>query len=283
MLTLAGEKMFQHLIGTNVDTVFQAIDVPAGCTLKNVHIKLSVIGSFLAREREQAWGYGIAAYFLPVEDPDTRVSYDTLWDRFVPKYTDVDIIDLDTTTGAATPFWEPGEASFEDVYDMGNQPLKTFGRKKLLNFGDVGSAGFRFQPSETPFEPQWFGADVVHIRMNRSMKTKGPMVWAVAFAAPAFDDTVTAFAQLGENQWGQIQYAEATLERSLIDQLVLVEAGAETPFEEASDTMRQYLAPNVFELTAGSFVTESCILFGTTSWELDVPGRLSLDRVDLTP
>ncbi len=282
-LSLRGEKTFQVVTGSNADIVIAAIDIPAGCTLRNVSIPVSMIGVTPAIEREQAVGYAAAAYVFPVEDPDTRVNYDTLWDRFVPKYTDADIIDLDTTGSIASPFWEPGEASFEDIWDMGTMPTKVFGRKKLLTFADPGSAGFRFQPAETPFEPQWFPADKFHVRMNRPIRAKSPSVFLLAVASPAYDDTVTTRSQLGEQDWGQIQYAEATLERALMDQLVLTEAGATTPWIEASDVLRSYLAPNVLEITSGLFITASYNVYGTCTWTLDVPGHLSLEVVDLTP
>ncbi len=283
MLDLMGEKTGQVLIGADLDTVLVGIDLPASCTLKNVQITVDMVGTSVAKERENAIGYAAAAYIIAVEDPSIRVDYDVLWDRFVPKYTDLDVIDLDTTTAVTTPFWEPGEASFEDVFDMGNRPQKVFGRKKQMNFSDPGSSGLKFQPSETPFEPQWFGSDRFVMRMNRGVRVRNPSVLLLAVASPAFDDTVTARSVLTEAQWGQIQYAEATLERALMNQLVLQEAGAETPWEEASDTLRQYLAPNVFEVTAGAFVTEGWNSFTQAQWTLQVPGKMEFDRIDLTP
>jgi len=282
-LILAGEKEFQVAIANDVDTVLCAIDIPAGCTLRSVSVPCQVLGVSAALEMTEAVAYAAAAYVFPVEDPDTRVDYNVLWDRFVPKYTDVDLIDLDTTTAVTTPFWEPGEGSFEDIFDMGRQPQRVFSRKRRMNFADPGSSGFRFQPAETPFVPQWIPDDTFHMRMNRGISVKAPSVFILAMASPQYDDTTTTRVQLGENQWGQIQYTEATLERALMDQLAITEAGATTPWLQASDTLRTYLAPDTFEETAASFIANAWRVFGVCEWSLQVPGTMDFSRVDLTP
>lgn len=282
-LDLVGEKEFLIQTGSNNDVVAVAIDIPAGCKLKNLSISCDVIAAAAAFERETACAYAAAAYIFPVEDPDSRVDYNTLWDRFVPKYNDLDVVDLDTTAVDATPFWEPGEGLFDQVFDMGVQPVKIFGRKKRMNFADPGSAGMKFQPAETPFEPQYHPADRFNVKTNRPMRARQPSVMLLAVASPAYDDTTTVRAQLAENQWGQIQYAEATLERALMDTLALTEAGATIPWANASDTLRQYLAPDVFEEVAGSFVATAYLVFGRCSWTLNVPGEMDIGRVDLTP
>lgn len=282
-MDLMGEKEFQVLSGSNNDIVFLTIDIPAGCILKKVDLQGEIIGQAAANERENALAYAMAGYIIPVEDPDTRVTPDVLWDRFVPKYTEVDLIDLDTTTAVTTPFYEPGEGSFEDLYDMGNTPLKVWSRKKRLNFADPGSLGLRFQPAETPFESQWIPCDRFRMRINKGIKVKRPSVLSVAIASPAYDRTQTVENQLTEQTWGQIQYAEATLERALMNQLALTEATAETPWEEASVILRQYLSPDVHERTAATFLTEQFNVFGFCTYTVNVPGTMSFDKVDLTP
>lgn len=284
MLDLMGERYFQIAVAANVDRVFAAIDIPAGCVLKSVNIKAHMTGASPSIEREIGTGYAVGAYQFPVEDPDSRVDPDVLWDRFVPKYTDVDVVDLDTNTAVSTPFWEPGEASFEDVYDMGNRPIKTFGRKKLLTFADPGNAGMKFVDQATPFEPQWIAADNFGIKLNRPiMRAHAPSVWMAAIASPNWDDTTGTYAQLAEEQWGIIQYAGDALSRALMDQLSLTEAGATQPYQKMSDTLRAYLAPNVFEETGSAWSAQQMNLFGSINWTLQVPGEIKVGAIDLTP
>ena len=68
--------------------------------------------------------------------------------------------------------------------------------------------GIRWQPSESPFEPQWLGAEIVRIKVNRSVRVRKPSVFLVAMAAASSDDTVGAHTHLAEVEWGRIQRAE---------------------------------------------------------------------------
>ena len=283
MLDLKGEMLSHVIITGGVDTVIQAIDIPANSELRSVDIRVDLIGAAIAHERETSVGYAAKALVIAVEDPDTRVAADVMLDRFLPKYTDVETIDLDTTTADTTPFWEPGEGVYEEIFDMGNTPMVTFSRKKIMNFADPGSGGMRFQPAESPFEPQFVVADSFRVRQNRVIKTKRPSTYLLAIASPAFDDTTVARSQLGENEWGQIQYAEATLERALMDQLGETEAGAETPWVQASALLREYMAPQTLEITGASFNSESYNAFIQTNFTVRVPGRMNFKALDLTP
>ncbi len=284
MITLHGERMAQRLTtGAPSDMVLTAFDLPADSVLHGFSCRVQMIATEV-KELVEAVGYAVAVAVVELDDPDTGDSYDDLLDRYMPKYTDVDTIDLDTGAANATPFWEPGEASFEEVFDMDRQVQVIYRRKKLLTLADPGNAGFRFQPSETPFAVQWLPADTFTIRVNRRIRARRPSVVLVAVASPAFDDTtVTLPAHLLENEWGQIQYAESTLERALMDQLNVVEAGAETPWVEASLVLRKHLAPDVFEQTAARFLLQNWNIYSYLHFSHSVPGQMSFKSVDLTP
>ncbi len=282
-ITLVGERHFQVLSTIGQDIVCAAFDLPAGSVLKKISCTMDIVGTLLAHEREDAVGYAAAAYLVGLRDPDTAVPYDTIWDRFVPKYTRTEVIDLDTGSADATPFWEPGEASFEEVFDMGNMPRRLWMRRKTMTFADPGSAGLKFRPAETPFEPQWFASDIAHFRLNKPIRVSRPSVVMIGFASPNYDATTTSRAHLLEAEWGQIQYVESTLERALVNQLVVQEAGAETPWEESSLLLRKHLAPDIFEMTTNAFLNEAYRIFGHLEFEHTVPGTLDFDRIDLTP
>jgi len=280
---LKGERFNHNLTGSSSDTVLTGFDLPAGSVLKHIGARIHVISNLAAVEREQSAMYAIAAYLIELDDPDAVVSYEDLWDRFVPKYTDVDLIDLDTAGADVTPFWEPGEARFDEIFDMGDRPLRLFMRRKMVTFADPGSAGFRFQPAETPFEPQYMPADIINFKLNRSIRVRKPSCVVVAMSNPALDDTVSNHPALTESEWGQIQYIESTLERALMDQLGQTEAGAESPWEEASDIIRKHLAPDIQEETAGAFITLAWNAFVTLQFSHTVPGSMDFRTIDLTP
>ncbi len=281
---LKGERHAHTLTaGQGNDDIVVAFDLPAESVLRRVSINMDIIGVALAFEREQALHYSLAMYMIELEDPDMAISYEDLWDRFVPKYTDVDTIDLDTGAADTTPFWEPGEANFDEVFDMGNMPLRMYYRRKRMTIADPGNAGLVFQPAETPFEPQWLAMEKLHIRLNKSIRVRKPSVVILGLATPSLDDTTTARAHLLEAEWGQIQYVESTLERALMDQLNIVEAGAETPWVEASLLLRKHLAPDVFEETAGAYSADNFNVFLDLHFEHTVPGRMHTGVIDLTP
>lgn len=282
-ITLKGERHAQVLTGSNSDTVLLAFDLPAASVLQEVSASIHLVGVNAAIEREQACMYAVAAYLIELEDPDTNADYEDIWDRFVPKYTDIDVIDLDTIGTDTTPFWEPGEANFDEIFDMGDMPTKLFMRRKMLTFASPGNGGIRFQPAETPFEPQWMAADTFSIKINKSVRVRAPSVFIVSIGNPALDDTANTRFHLGEADWGQIQYVEMTLERALVDQLGLIEAGAETPWEESSDLLRRHLAPDVFEATAGAFIAMPFNIFAQLQFSHTVPGTMDFSVVDLTP
>ena len=67
------------------------------------------------------------------------------------------------------------------------------------------------------------------------------------------DTTSTLQAAMAENEWGQIKYARTMLERAMLHVFGLVEAGAETPWEDATAVLKKHLEPDVFEETAAAF------------------------------
>lgn len=283
MILLKGERHAQLLTGAGGDDIILAFDLPAGSVLQGFKADVHVIGTSVALERETAVGYALAAYLIEVQDPDSVTAYDTIWDRFVSKYTLTDTIDLDTANADNEAFWEPGEGNFEEVFDMGDQPMRLYMRRKMLTFADPGNMGLRFQPSETPFEPQWFPADRVFVSSRKKVRIKKPSVLLIGHAQPGYGTTTTSRTHLTENEWGRIQYVEQTLQHALIDQLNVVETGAETPWEDASVLLRKHLAPSVFEAQGASFLTQDWNIFATLQFRHTVPGSMAFKSVDLTP
>ncbi len=73
---------------------------------------------------------------------------------------------------------------------------------------------------------------------------------------------------------GEVKYIDHVLEMAMMDLLGLTEAGAETPWEEASDLLRAYLDPSLLEPNAGTFVGTSWGAFGELTFDVVVPGRM---------
>lgn len=283
MILLKGERTAHTLTGSNSDTVITAFDLPRGSELKGFRCKTSLVGASEKFEREVAVGYAVGAVLIELDDPDTAESYQDLWDRFVTKYTDVDTIDFDTTVADTASFWEPGEADFEEVFDMGDRAMWLYHKKEILNLANPGNRGVVVRDEATPFEPIWFPAVNLTIASKKRVRIRKPSMLLIAVGSPALDDTTTARPHLTEVEWGQIQFIESTIERSLMDQLDIVEAGASVTWEAASAVLRKHLAPDVFEQTAAAFLTNSWNVFTELEFRHTVPGTMSFRAVDLTP
>ena len=94
--------------------------------------------------------YACEGYILPVMDPDDNSSFDTLWDQLVPKDTDTQVINLDTEVTDTSPFYEPGEADWTALVDVGVKPERVYHRSRLLTMANKGTS-LIFQDNQNPF------------------------------------------------------------------------------------------------------------------------------------
>ncbi len=236
-------------VGT--DNVFFGISLPSDSIIHDINLEVHVHSNTLFELNEMAM-YSIEGWILPVLDPDAQTSFQTLWDNLVPKDTDVETIDLDTAAADATSFFEPGEPDFSDLMDVGLRPDRIYAMARMKTFSN---ARISFQDNQTPFSVVWVSGDTMKIRIRRRFRVKQPSVLLFAIASPALDDTVTVEpAAAAENEWGQMKYIGHVLERAILHLFGVVEAGAETPWEEATALLKKILEPDPFELTAATMV-----------------------------
>ncbi len=274
MIRLFGRRTSQVRIGAGADTIVFGITLPSDTVVHD--IKFRITTTFVAGEtlnQAQFCGLGCEAWILPVLDPDAAQGYENLWDTLVPKDTDVQTLDLDTGAADATPFWEPGEMDWSALFDVGLRPERLYGSYRFMRLGD--SSLFTFQDNQTPFAIKWVPGTVFRTNIRRRLRVRQPSVLLIAIANPSTDDVTTNVeAVLTEAQLPQVKYIEEVLERALLHTLGLVEAGAETPWEEATTLIQQHLDPDVHEETASSFVTGNTDALGTLMVDHSVPGRL---------
>lgn len=251
MLRMFAKRMFQVTIAPGTDTVLFGLSLPSGSVLNNVRCTVSLYGGSV-QPMATALAYACEGYILPVLDPDAAVGYDVLFDTLVPKDTDAQTMDLDVGAADTTPFWEPGEADWSTLFDVGLRPELIYRRKRLLTPLN-GSAAMHRDP-ETPFLPEWVPGELFNINIRKRYRIEQPSVVVFAVAQPNLDDTTTTLeGALGESKWGQIKYAGDLLRRALLHVFGLVETGAETPWEEATALLQEHLQPDVYEKTGGFF------------------------------
>lgn len=195
-----------------------------------------------------AYMYGVEGFVLPVLDPDSQASYQTIWDQLVPKDSDTDTIDLDTAGADSTPAFEPGESAMAEVLNVGLQPERVYKRAKLITFASAPK--WQEEAGVLEYAP----SDTFTIRVKRRIHVNQPSIIVFGLSSPDLTDTVNAEPLiLEETEWPRVQYMEMTLEQALIKFMGLTEAGAETPWEEAAALLRKHLEPDLFEETAGAW------------------------------
>lgn len=260
--------------GTGADKVLFGMSFPTGTVIHDMKAQVQMVGTTEQLARNVACWYGFSGYLIPVVDPDAAVGFETLWDSFVPK--DVlpgnGSLDLDTQTADSTPFFEPGLPDFASMFDVGLQPERVYHRDRLLT---VLSAAHVFQDAETPFNIVWMAGDKFMARVKKSYRLTQPMSLIYSVAVPATTATTTVVeAALAENEWSRLRYIDEVLSNSMRQQLGLVEAGAETPWEEATLLLRKVVEPDVHEANANSFVTEGFDVYGELLVDFSVEGSM---------
>ncbi len=262
------------------DEVIVGLSLPSDSVVHDISIRVSLTSDNRLLQGN-ATMYGAAVYILPVLDPDAGAGFDAIWDALVPKDTDVQTMDLDTGAPDTSPFFEPGEADWSNVFDLGLRPEKLYQRTRLLTMMN-GGANFKFQDNQTPFAVLWTPGDAFTIRIRKRFRVRQPSVLLCAIAAPNLDDTtVTNESALLENEWGQIKYARNMLERAMLHVFGLFEAGAETPWEEATALLQKHLDPDMHEDVAATLETVTWDYAVTAMFDHSVVGELGVGAVSL--
>lgn len=268
---MLARRTFQRTIGAGGDDVLAGVWLPAKTRVNSVR------GYVSCRATKQAIGVAtmsaVEGWVLPVDDPDATATMEVHWDTHVPKDRFDDVLDLDTVAQDTGSFFEPGEIYWESVFDIGVQPRRLFHHHWMSTAGH-NSLSINRDP-ETPFLYEFIPGKTLAIGTGPFM-VREPSLLVFGGAGPDMDRTSpsVAIAPLAEEDWGQLQFIDHVLERAQLHLLGLFEAGAETPFEEASALLRSYLDPDVLEETAGIFLPVAWNMLGEMQVDLTVQGSL---------
>ncbi len=191
-------------------------------------------------------------------------------------------MDLDAGASDATSFWEPGDVTWEEIFDIGIQPHRFFHHHFMTSYGF--NSRMVNQDPETPFGFQYLPGKTVPVQMKRRFRVPGPGLLALGTASPDALSTSSSIplAAMLEKDWAQMQFIDEVMERAYLDLLGLTEAGAETPWEEASALLRRHLRPPVLEVTAGTFVQTTWFVQGEAKFDVSVQGTVPKGTLDLT-
>lgn len=270
MIRMFPRRRSHRLIVPGTDEVLFGLSLPSDTRLNGLSATVHVVGTDII-PASKALMYGIEAYILPVLDPDSAPTFETIWDTLVPKDNDTDTIDLDTEASDTASFYEPGESAMAEVMDVGLQPERVYNTQRLRSFA---TAGLK-QESASVLE--WSLSDVfkIHLGKNRRYRCDGPSVILFALGNPDLDDTSAVEpTALAENEWARVKYIGTVLGQALMKHFGLIEAGAETPWEDAALLLRKFLEPDVFEETAGAYTAQNMNVFCNVTFDISVPGEM---------
>lgn len=283
MLRMTARRHWGIQVNASTDTVYLGITLPSGSMVHSVRGHVSYVNGTLAGDPNlykmtQALYAASEGYVLPIQDPDAASSLDSLWDRFVPKDTDIESMDLDTAAVDATPFFEPGEMAMARIFKVGVQPQQVFAYQRQLTA--MRDALWIGQPIVSPLdEPLWIAGASFELSIGRPIFVSQPSVLVFAFGAPDLDDTsTTPPTALAEKELPQLKYFEDILVKALLDQLNVPVAGE--PWDQASALLRKHLNPDVYEGVANAFPSAfEWSVFGQASIDHSVVGQMKLGNV----
>lgn len=283
-LRMRAKRTFALSALDGADQAMWGIYLPGKTLLNGFQVNLSFLEALTTVAAHHEFSEGVALSFetwlIPIQDPDTPSTYDLQFDRFVPKDSDGETIDLDTNGADANAFWEPGEMNLNLALRLGNQPIRMSHWHKIMTAAN--SAGWIGQDIEVADNDQvWTPAGVVHVRSNKKVFVSKPAMLVCAVGVPDMDDVVTTLeTPLTETQQLLVRFMRASLQGAIMHQIGVAGALASTWWDTASTALQQHLNPDVFEEVAGMFATVSEFqLFGEATIDHTVEGELSLKSI----
>lgn len=272
MLRLIARRLVSQSVVPGADAVVLGMTLPSDTVVTRIKMDCHLLSSVYKNTADVVM-YAMEGWVLPIQDVDLADTYDDIWDALVPKDTDVEVMDLDTQALDTTPFYEPGEVDWTALFDVGLKPKRIYQRIRILSAarGSLTTA----QDVETPFSAQWVPGEHFTVNINRPIRVKQPSVLVFAVASPAQDDNnATVMAALGENQIPRVKYMGHVLEQALLHTLGIIEAGAETPWEEATALLKAHLDPDPFDSAGTSLATQTYRMVAQSMIHHKVKGEL---------
>jgi len=276
MLRALAHRMFQRPVVGGTDGVMAAFALPTDSVVHACTGEVRVEGVAVQTAQEISL-CAVEAHVLPVLDPDGAVVPDTIWDQLVIKDSIATTITLDTVATDGGPVFEPGEQQFARIFDIGLLPRRLMHQHKMFSLGN--GALFQQQDAATPFAIEWVPGGVFGINLP-GFRVAQPSYLMIGVASPAMNrTTVTIPGVATEDDWPRLKYLELVLEQALISLMGIVEAGAETPWEEATVMLRAHLDPEVFESDGDQFQSTTYSCYGEITMDFSVPGTMDKARL----
>ena len=281
MSLLISRKVFSHRqVASNSDAVIAWGAIPAGGKFGGATVRGAIVGG---EERSilTAMVYGMSAYVIPVLDLNTLDSTpDTTWDNQVPKDDDVaeGALDFELDSADTTPDIEVGPSNLSMLVGAKTGPAKLFRFERVVTFADAPSGFVQAVPDTyVPLARYAF-------RVKKEVRVEVPSVVLMAVSssllsiATSFVGSLYEWAPSNAQSWMQLQYLGDALERTAPFLTGVVEAGAESPYQEAAELVAR-MVEQAYEDGDGAFATQTIQAFTATTMSIEVPGYMRIGRV----
>lgn len=259
-------------IAVGTDVVVGWCPVPQGGRVLSVQGELHVIGAEESSViRFQPWGY--SAHLVPVDDAETELDIQTLWDQVVVKSLDPSAsagtvtVDLDTDTADTTVEIEPGEMDINELLGLTIEEKELIAPTlRWMSWAKSRQGGF---VAGTP--DGYLPSDFESFRSRRKLVADAPSMALIGVSNPSADEEVTSITTPGTvGEWGILGNMELALEQMLLGQIGLTEIGAETPYADIAGFIAELAAPDM--LTPTSVITAVTLtVMCQATWLIDLP------------
>lgn len=272
MTRIIRRTLAQRSVVPPADLTIAAAPIPAGGVLNSIFLEAHVIAGAAISQLRMGM-YGISGYVIPVPDQDAALDYETAWDQLVPK-DEPHLTELDSDTGTpdTSPEFEPGGIDINNLFDMvGLSPRQIFRRRKYITTANS------LLPVGGTLVDTYRPTDYFTTKIKKPTRCAMASYAILALSSPATTLTVTGVWQVPtEDDWAILQFMDIFIEQMFMASLGLIEAGAESPYEEAESFISELLEDSVLEQVANSFDPVTWTVFSRATFDITVPGRPQL-------
>lgn len=277
MQRLLMRRMSQVEIPAERDRVLFGCSLPANSVVHGVSAQLELLGPVQVAYL-RAYNYAVETWILPVLDPDSGAALDAVFDTMVPKDSDIDAIDLDTSAAGDGSFYEPGEIDWTQVFDVGVEGKRLTALTQMITAASKRSVVIQAPTDNT--QMVWTAMDTQNVRWSAGdggFRVKDPSVLVCAFGNPAADD-VTAVAEtiLAETEWARVQYISDMLTHAYYQLSGITGAVGASPWQEATDLIQKVIDPDVYADTSGFWSGARWNVLSKARIDMSVEGKLKI-------
>jgi len=263
-------------VGAGTDRVLVGMPLPKGGKFISVSGEIHMIGEE-SQDTSKFMAYGLSGQMVPVLDPQVSITYNALWDNVIVKASDPVAVagqtnfDWDWDALTTAPEIEPGEMDIDALLGM------TEGQKEFLpaslefvSWAKSRQGGFILGTPDV-FLP----SDFKTFRSRRTLVAEEPSMLLIGVSSPSLDEVEVIGAQLSPSsvgQWYMLQNMEETLRDMGKAQAGIIEAGAESPYENATTLIRQLIAKDMLDETTTQYNGQSWQAMISCTWLIDLPG-----------